>query len=149
MSKITPSNADGFMSFTFDDFSVLQTNLKARNDNNNIIETDLFDFVSEVGVIYENSKRAIVLKSIDENATLEALTIEQNLIENYRQISINSFSQPGLFSSIFYPLINFSDATKYAVIDNFIVFSDDIEILQNIVANYQNCLLYTSPSPRD
>ena len=138
LRSITPSNADGFMSFTFDNFSVLESNLLAFRNKDNIIETDLFDFISEAGIIYENSKKAIVLKSIDENATLEALSIEQNAIETYRQISINSFSQPELFKSTFYPLINYASASKYFIIDNYIVFSDDIEMLQNIIANYQN-----------
>lgn len=138
MSKITPSNADGFMSFTFDNFSILESNLKKFRKRDSITETNLFDFISEVGVIYQDSKRAIVLKSIDDNATQETLSIEQNVIETYRQISINSFSQPELFNSAFSPLITYNLATKYCLIDNYIVFSDDIEMLQNIIVNYQN-----------
>ncbi len=138
MSKITPSNADGFLSFTFDDYSILKSNLKAHKKSDSIISTDLFDFISEVGVIYENNKKAIVLKSIDKHATEESLSLEQNEIETYRQVPIKSFSTPELFSSTFSPLITYNLATKYCMIDKYIVFSDDNEMLQNIVANYQN-----------
>jgi hypothetical protein len=137
MSKITPSNADGFMSFTFDDFSTLKNNLEIYTKNDNIPDSRLFDFISEIGVIYENNKRAIVLKSLDWIATQEALN-EQNTIKTYRQISIYSFAEASLFADTFSPLINYKKATKYCIINSFLIFSDDIEMLQNIIANYQN-----------
>lgn len=138
IQNITPSNSDGFMSFTFDNFNLFKTNLFKFNKKDSIAENTLFENIIEVGVIYEAEKRAIVLNSLDVIATKDALLGEQNTIETYRQIDIYSFSKPNLFTQTFSPLIQFNEASKYFVIDNFFVFADSVEILQNIIANYQN-----------
>ncbi len=139
IQNITPSNTDGFMSFTFDNFTTFKENLAQFNQNDSIAKnTSLFDNVIEVGIIYEGENKAIVLNSIDIIATKDALLSEQNKIEDFRQIDIYAFSKPNLFSNTFYPLITFNEASKYCVLDNFFVFADNMETLQNIIANYQN-----------
>tara|TARA_R110002049_G_scaffold122467_1_gene277326 strand:+ start:864 stop:3299 length:2436 start_codon:yes stop_codon:yes gene_type:complete len=139
IQNMAPSNSDGFMSFTFDDFKAFEANLNSFHKTDSIINTTaLFDNIIEVGVIYESKNSAIVLNSLDVIATKDALLSEQNAIDTYRQIAVYSFSKPDLFSSTFSPLIIFNDATKYCVLDNFFVFANNTETLQNIIANYQN-----------
>ncbi|WP_142783981.1 ribonuclease HII [Changchengzhania lutea] len=139
MHHITPSNSDGFMSFTFDDFKILKTNLSANKTIDSLgITTSLFDDVNEIGVIYEDDNSAIVLNSIDIIATKDALIAEQTVVDSYRQVDIYSFSNKVLFKTTFSPLIQFTKATKYCVLDDFFVFADSVEILQNIIASYQN-----------
>src|SRR5690606_26694585 len=53
-------------------------------------------------------------------------------------VNIYNFSEPNLFKQTFTPLIQFSEATHYCVLDNFFVFASSTEMLQNIIANYQN-----------
>lgn len=139
IQNIAPSNSDGFMSFTFDNFKDFETNLSAFNKTDSITNmTTLFDNIIEVGIIYEAKNRIIVLNSLDVIATKDALLSEQNATTTFRQIDVYSFSKPGLFSNTFSPLILFNDATKYCVLDNFFVFANNLETLQNIIANYQN-----------
>lgn len=138
IQTITPANSDGYISFTFNDFKVIETNLNRFRKTDSIINTTLFDNITEVGVIYEDKNRAIVLNSLDVIATKDALISEQNSIDTYRQIDIYSFSKPDLFTNTFSPLILFNDATKYCVLDNFFVFANSIETLQNIITNYLN-----------
>src|SRR5690606_11358565 len=103
-----------------------------------LTETTLFDNIIEVGVIFEGKQEAIVLNSIDDLSTGDALLNEQNLVESYRQIDIYSFSKPDLFKRSFSPFIQFNQASLYCVLDNFFVFANSKEMLQNIIANYQN-----------
>ncbi|MFI1744185.1 ribonuclease HII [Thalassobellus sediminis] len=139
IQNITPSNSDGFMSFTFDDYKIFETNLIKFNQKDSILNTtSLFDNIIEVGVIYEDKNKAIILNSIDIIATNDALLSEQNNIGTYRQIDIYSFSKPNLFSNTFYPLVTLKNATKYCILDNFFVFAKNTEILENIIASYQN-----------
>lgn len=135
---VTPSNSDGFMSFTFDDFRTLEPHLKAFQKDSTTQASTLFDNITEVGVIYEDGNQAIVLNSIDVVATKDALLSEQNRIDTYRQTDIFDFSESGIFPNTFSPLINFNNANKYCVLDHFFVFTDSLEMLQNIIANYQN-----------
>lgn len=139
IQNITPTNSDGFLSFTFDSYSKFQENLNQYNKKDSLeVETPLFKNITELGVIYEDRNRAIILNSIDPIATNNALIGEQTIIENYREIDILSFSKPLLFSNIFTPFISFDKATKYCQIDHFFIFSNNTELLQNIIVNYQN-----------
>ncbi|TYA53320.1 ribonuclease HII [Formosa maritima] len=139
LAKITPANSDGFLSFTFNNYSNFRKNLDTYKLSDSLdTETTLFDNIVEVGVIFEENNQAIVLNSLDETSTDDALSNEQSLIETYRQINIFDFSQPDLFSNAFSPLISFKNANMYCVIDNFFVFGNSVEALQNIIANYQN-----------
>ena len=137
--NITPSNSDGFMSFTFDDFEVFNTNLLKFNKKDSVAHSSsLFNEIVEVGVIYEDKNRAVVLNSIDVIATSDALLSEQTRTDTYREINIYNFSKPALFSNTFAPLIRVTNANVYCVLDNFFVFAENTEMLQNIIANYQN-----------
>ncbi|WP_147678148.1 ribonuclease HII [Algibacter pacificus] len=136
---ITPSNSDGFISFTFNNFEVFKNNLALfSKQDSTVISTNLFEDVHEVGVIYEGKNRAIVLNSSDIIATKDALIAEQTVAETYRDISIYNFSTPNLFSEVFSPLVSTKQATLYCILDYFFVFAEDLEMLQNIISNYQN-----------
>ncbi|WP_111309900.1 ribonuclease HII [Confluentibacter sediminis] len=139
LQNITPNNSDGFMSFTFNTFENIETNLQTFTKKDSLKNsTSLFDNIIEVGVIYEENKRAIVLNSLDIISTKDELLGELNSLDTFRETDIYSFSKPDLFSKTFNPLIIFNKATKYCILDNFFVFADDSELLHSIIANYQN-----------
>ncbi len=137
--NITPSNSDGYVSFTFDDYKTFETNLARFNNKDSIAHpTLLFNDIIEIGVIYQGKDHAIALNSTDIIATKDALLSEQNSIGSYRGIDIFSFSRPQLFTKTFAPLISFNNADRYCILDDFFVFAGSTEMLQNIIANYQN-----------
>ena len=139
IQKIVPSNSDGFLSFTFNDFEIIKTNLNAFKKRDSLeANLNLFSNITEVGVLYQNKNRAIILNSIDVIETEDAISNEQTILETFRQVNIYNFSEPHLFKNTFYPLVTFENANKYCVLDNYFVFSDTIEVLQNVIANYQN-----------
>lgn len=144
LATITPANSDGFLSLTFNDYTLFSKNLNAFREVDSIQTTALMDNVIEIGVIYEGANRAIVLNSLDVYITKDALLNDQDMIETYRDIDVFNFSQPELFNKTLNPFINFKDASKYCIIDNFIVFSNDIEMLHNIIASYKNQTTYSS-----
>ena len=139
MARITPSNSDAFLSFTFNNFSNFKKNLKSYQTIDSLsTETTLFDNIVEVGVVFEGSQEAIVLNSLDEVSTSHALSNQQNLAETYRDIDIYHFSSPNLFQQTFSPFVQSNNAVLYCAIDNFFVFGSSVDMLQNIIANYQN-----------
>ncbi|CAH8285387.1 hypothetical protein EV196_10116 [Mariniflexile fucanivorans] len=139
IQNITPFDSDGFMSFTFKNFKTIEGNLKALNKiDSTSVSVPIFDNIIEVGVIYQNENRAIVLNSIDFISTEDALIGEQTIVDNYRGIDIYSLSKPELFVNTFSPLIKNINTDKYCILDNFFVFSNHTDLLQSIIANYQN-----------
>ena len=146
-AQITPSNSDGFLSFTFDTFHIFKENLNTFNSLDSVpTTTTLFDNVIEVGVIYEGNNKAIVLNSIDDIDTKDALLNDRNLANTFRQIDIYNFSKPKLFSETFRPLVVFNSANYYCIINHFFVFSNSTETLQNIITNYQNKTTFSERS---
>ncbi|MFB9056650.1 DUF3352 domain-containing protein [Mariniflexile ostreae] len=137
--RLTPLESDGFMSFTFKNYKTFEKNLAKFHQKDSITNApSLFDNIIEVGVIYKSKDKAIVLNSVDLIATSDALLSEQNIVETYRQIDIFNFSTPTLFADAFTPFIHSKTFDMYAVIDNFFVFSNNLEHLKNIISNYQN-----------
>lgn len=139
IQNITPSNSDGFMSFTFNNFNIFYSNLSKFNDKDSISAPPvLFKDIIEIGVIYEDENRAIVLNAIDVITTKDALLSEQNTVDTYREIDIYTFSKPLLFSETLAPLVRFNNASKYCILDHYFVFANSQDMLQNIIASYQN-----------
>ena len=139
IQNVVPSNSDGFMSFTFDNYKTFETNLNKLATKDSINNTTpLFDNIVETGIIYEGENSAVVLYSIDVISTKDALLSEQNKVESYRQIDLFEFSKSDLFFNTFSPLISFNQVSIYCQLDNFFVFSNNLDMLQNIIANYQN-----------
>ncbi|MBP1838107.1 hypothetical protein [Formosa algae] len=137
MAQITPEDSDGFLSLTYQDFSNLQANIVVYNKQDPA-ETTLFDNTNEIGVIYDKESRAIVLHSLDNMETNDALLDSQEIIESFRQVDIKRFAHPEWFPIHFKPLIKTDTASYYAVLDDFFVFADQLELLQSIIAAYQN-----------
>ncbi|ALJ06088.1 ribonuclease HII [Pseudalgibacter alginicilyticus] len=137
--NVTPPDSDGFMSFTFNNFKIFKKNLIKFNKKDSLISaTTLFDNIIEIGVIYKDNDKAIALNSLDVIGTHDALLSEQNNIETYRQVDIFGFSTPNLFAETLSPFITSNTFEYYCVLDNFFVYSNSINMLQQIIANYQN-----------
>lgn len=139
IQNITPFDCDGFMSITFKNFKAIETNLRAFNKTDSIPNNNtVFDNINEVGLIYQRENRAVILNSYDLIATEDALISEQTIVENFRGVNIYSFSTPQLFVNTFSPLVKNIKTNKYCILDSFFVFSSQSELLQHIIANYQN-----------
>jgi len=140
IQHIAPSNSSGFLSLTFDDFEMFYKNLNSFNKNaiDSISYSELFQTIHEVGEIYFDTETVIVLKSIDAIATKEALQEHQNEVSNFRTIPIYEYSNSEIFNSVFGSFISHEIRSYYIIIDDFFVFSNSIEQLQNIITTFQN-----------
>lgn len=146
LPKISPSDVDGFLSFSFNNFKVFHENLMAYRAQGSLADASVFESVLEVGTLYKNEHQAVVLSSINAS-NLSHFFGTQNTIETYRDIPIYGFDRPDLFSEVFSPLISYKSATNYVRMDDFFVFSDHIEFLKEIVSSYQNSTtLFSSPA---
>ncbi|WP_347924406.1 ribonuclease HII [Pontimicrobium sp. SW4] len=145
IQNITPSNSDGFLSFTYNDFQTLHKNL-ASYKQQTIDSTQHFEVLetlTEAGLIYFEDKSVLVLKSIDAFSTNDILNSKENTIGSFRNIDIFSFNSPSYFENIFTPIASFKDASKYINIDDYFVFSNDEDLLKSIITSFQNGSTYS------
>jgi len=145
IQNITPSNSDGFLSFTYNDFQTLHKNLAnyKQQDIDSTQHFEILETLTEVGIIYFEDKNALVLKSIDAFSTNEILNSVENNTGSFRNTDIFSFNDSNYFENIFAPIVSFKDASKYINIDDYFVFADDEEILKTIITNFQNGSTYS------
>jgi len=137
---IASSQSDGFLSFTFDDFDTLYQNIRKYNGQeiDSTSQFEIFETINEVGEIYFKDKTAIVLKSIDAAASIEALSDHQNIISSHRNINLLEFNKPSFYKDVFGPLINTDSVSKYINIEDYFVFSNSDDVLHNIISDFQN-----------
>lgn len=104
IQSIAPSDSEGFLSLSYDDFDVLHRNLNEyrRTTIDSTANYDLFHTINEAGEIYSEDSSIIVLRSIDAFATREALQDHQNPVSNYRNVTLYEFKEPSLFRSVFF-----------------------------------------------
>lgn len=139
LQHITPSNADGYLSISFNAFSVFYNNLNHSTvkDSLNTPKTLCHD-VKEIGLIFEDNTPAVVLNSSDVIATDDALLDEKNIITSYRTIPIFNFSKTQIFSKLLQPFTTDATVSKYCIIDHFFIFAKTTTQLEQIISSYQN-----------
>lgn len=140
ISAITPNISKGFLSFTFNDYDILKSNIETYT--NTKIDSTLNDFwlhsIVEVGEIYLKNSTVIIAKSLDAVTTKDGLLEHQDVISTYRETDIISVNDPKYFSKIFGPLLSDLDVNVYANIEDYFVFATSENDLQTIISSYQN-----------
>ncbi len=140
MAEIVPANASGFLSFTYNDFTILKNNLAnyhAKKASKK--ETDsLFSLIDEVGLVFRDNNTAVVAHTFAIETATEILNRNAKETSTFREAIIYKYDITDVFTATFSPLIKDSAAHFYTTIDNFIVFAEDIETLKNFITNHQN-----------
>ncbi len=140
ISKVTPITAQGFISFTYDDFDVLKKNLSvAQGRELEDVPNDLDDLlsgVSEIGMIFLEKENALVLNALDSETAIKSLGGEKT--DSYRNISIYKYKDTSSFSEILTPLIKDFEASFYFVYNNFIIIGSSKNIVRDLISNLLN-----------
>ncbi len=140
IAKITPVTANGFISFTYDDFYTLKKNLALAQDREieNIPDDldEMLSGVSEIGMIFMENEKMLTLTSLVPENTLEQLAGSAS--GSYRNIDIFSYEETTTFSGLLKPLIPEFEAKFYFVYEDHIVLSPTKNGLQTIIANILN-----------
>lgn len=137
ISKVCPPDIDGFLSLSFQEFKTLQENLSALTSKDSLPDLSSFDSVLEAGILSKNDSQAVFLHSIDATGLGEVFGI-QNSVDTYRDITIYTSEQPHIFSNAFSPFFTYKNATFYIIMDDYFIFSADVDFLKDIIGNYQN-----------
>lgn len=138
-AEITPIDSDSFLSLTFDDFNIINQNLKSYNSSfdKDSSQPSLFENIKEIGIVTRNESKAVALYSTDILETKDALLAEQSISNTFREINIYDFSDKDLFRSVLNPFVNF-EIDKYLILNETVIFSNSEDFLINIISSYQS-----------
>lgn len=139
LEKITPVNANGLISFTYNDFQTLKDNLSFyRKEDVPKMDTDLLDNASEVGVVYTPQAKVIAVNPKEEQRSAEFLKGKLELEKKFREHEIFKFSQPDYFNLALDPLIPISEVSYYTELGGFLLFAQNVSALEYMIANHQS-----------
>ncbi|WP_186987598.1 hypothetical protein [Constantimarinum furrinae] len=139
LQKIIPVEAQNAFSFTYSDGQLLQKNLAVfRKDSLQSERFETFGSVNEIGTIELNSGKTLVLKSLDASITEESLLPFITAHSEFREVVIHTFDKPQQFWNAFTPLIDHRDMPFLSQMDQFFVFSENEETIQQIIGAYKN-----------
>ena len=140
LDKIAPSDAQNFKSFVFSDFEQFSKNLKAIDSTLTFSEfsKSLMGTIQEIGSLNTTNGTAIALHSLDMRATRDALIGFQEELNTFRSIPIFKFNNDTVFQQSFGVLLPKMNTSTYTVLDDFLVFSDQQDVLEEIISKYSN-----------
>ncbi|MGB5822264.1 MAG: ribonuclease HII [Saonia sp.] len=141
----TPMNADGFLSYTFDNYDVFAKNQQKYLDRITVMDT-IFNTVEEVGLVYINAKKAVVLNTYgSENIDRFLNGLKKNAVD-YQGTEIVALGSGDFLNVIFNPIIKNFEANYYTILENAFIFGKDPQILQTIISNHKNESTYNKTS---
>jgi hypothetical protein len=140
LQSIIPSESSLVNSFNYTDFEQLTRNIDSAGYTTKASEFSkaFFSTTREVGRFETSEGEGVALKSIDINATYEALSSFQNELSSFRSVPLFEFTLPSLFTDTFRPFITSSNTTKFIIIEDYLVFSNSEKVLQLVISNYLN-----------
>ncbi|MGM1057388.1 MAG: DUF3352 domain-containing protein [Bacteroidota bacterium] len=137
IAQITPTSAEGFYSFTYSQMEKLHRNLnKFRKDSLKLSPNHLLNFTKEAGLIY-GTENVLVLTTTDPELANESISGREQVVE-FRGISIMENPEPDEFLKILDPLMKEQNLKFYAFVEHFLIFSQSVKTLENIITNFQN-----------
>tara|TARA_R110000850_G_scaffold73760_1_gene161910 strand:+ start:42779 stop:45250 length:2472 start_codon:yes stop_codon:yes gene_type:complete len=139
LAMVTPTSASGLVSYTYDDYDIIEKNLKPFRKQYDSLTTPrmLFASLNEIGVISTTTEKIIALHAIDGIITDELLEPHTENQGEFREIPIKRLKDSTLFKNAFEPLI--TTTPKYgAQINEFFVFAEKVETLEEIITQSLN-----------
>ena len=139
IAQITPISAAGFYSFTYSNVEKLQQNLsKFRGDSLKPADNHILNFTREAGIIFSQNHKVFVLNSTDLDLAKESLLATPTPATEFRGISIYKNTEDLRFSDYLNPLVTDLNLKFYGFLEQFIIFAETTEALEEIILNYQN-----------
>ena len=134
--SITPSDVSSVFAFTYNDFDLLQQNLKPHKKDTIEDNFQVFNLVNEVATLHFKSSNAIALRSLDIDATKESLTPFLEDYTTYKNVKIFKFLKPNLINDTFFPLIKTEDISFAFILGDFLVFTSSETLAQHIITSF-------------
>ncbi|MFH6603620.1 ribonuclease HII [Maribacter algicola] len=133
---IAPLESDGISSYTFDDHTVFETN-RSNYLNKPAKDNIIFNTVEEIGIVYLNTEKVVLLKTYGSEELLRYLGAIQNDIVDYQGNGIQELNEGDFLFTAFEPLVDDFNAKFCTVLDDVFVFGRTKEVLQTIISSYK------------
>ncbi len=140
IARVTPTSVSGFVSYTYDDYEVISKNLEVFQKKADTLpqNNSLFQSLNEIGVSFKENEKIVALHAIDGSITEEFLFALGNEFSEFRGITIKTLTDPTIFNRAFHLLITETKPKYFAQLEDFFVFTENENTLQDIITDYLN-----------
>ncbi|WP_299683717.1 hypothetical protein [uncultured Dokdonia sp.] len=142
IDQITPLVAQSVTTISFDNWNTYKNNLADLRKMDplkfEITGEDLLRTFDEIGSIQLEAGIVVAAHTVDPTLTEEAIASQKEEETVYRQVPIYRFKEETMFSETYESLIKTPSVQQYCILDNFYVFAAQQELLETVIANYQN-----------
>ena len=149
LASLAPEESDGLISISFTDYAVFASNQKNQFPNT-ITSDTLFQTVEEVGVVYKDKDKAVLLNTYGGSALSEFLYQSRTSVYEYQGKEVGIVNKLPLLENAFPSLIQDFKFTHYTILDNAFIFSESKSFLEFIIRNinseqtFDGSTVYTS-----
>ncbi|MBW8244562.1 ribonuclease HII [Muricauda oceani] len=141
--EYAPLNAQAIISYTFDDYQIFAKNQSHYLDR--VKQTDsLFNTVEEVGLIYMNNEKVVLLKSFGTESLYDYLNSKKTDSEDYQGSEILTLEETTLVEKSFSPLVKDFKSNHCTILENSFIFSENKEAIQTIISNHKSSSAFDS-----
>jgi len=135
--QFAPLNAQAIVSFTFDDYQIFAKNQNTYLDRTKPVDT-LFNTIEEIGVIYLNNQKAVLLNSYGTESLYNYMDTHKTGSETYQGSEIMELPDKKFIVTRFNPLVKDFESNYCTILENSFIYSQDKETLQIIISNYKS-----------
>ncbi|KAB7528085.1 ribonuclease HII [Flagellimonas olearia] len=135
--QYAPLNAQAILSYTFDDYQVFAKNQNTYLDRIKPVDS-LFNTIEEVGIIYLNNQKVVLLNSYGTESFSDFLDRDKASSQSYQGSEIIELQKKNLLTEGFAPLVSGFEANYCTILENSFVFSESKEALQTIINNHSS-----------
>lgn len=137
VASVAPQGTDAVLNYALGDFGAFLKNQTVYLDLAKPKDT-LLTTVEEIGIVYLNEEKAVVLNSYGAETLMEKLSQYKTEVLEYQGNEIVGLSNPRLLQENLNPLITSFNNNFYTVLGNSFVFAEEKEVLQNFISNAKN-----------
>lgn len=141
MANITPLSALAVTSISFTNWDVFKNNQaqfqKIDPTKYSIQGESYLSTFQEIGHLTLNEGEAIIGVSLDPTLTEEGLSGAKKA-GTFRQFTLFEVEENNAFAKAYSPLLKLPTVQLYSQLDNFFIFAENQEVLESVIANYQN-----------
>ncbi|WP_190809788.1 ribonuclease HII [Flagellimonas sp. S3867] len=135
--QFAPMSAQAISSYTFDDYQTFAKNQNTYLDRVKPVDS-LFNTIEEVGIIYSNNQKVVLLSSFGTESLTEALNADKVSSTVYQGSEIMNLKKSDFLVASFNPLIKNFKSNFCTILENTFLFAERRESLQAIISNHRN-----------
>ncbi len=135
-SRFAPLASKAILSYTFENFQDFNKNQQEYLETQPKKDT-VFNAVFELGIVDLNAKKIVMLQTYGAENIIKYLEEKSTTTTMYQGNEIVTLTDKNVLSA-FQALVPTFGSNYYTILENTLVFSEDVESLQNCISSFKN-----------